>query len=472
MPAQAPQSSLVSAITDQPMLVSPECDQLFTSLMQELAASEEFGAIYDACHAGKAAADDDDDFWSEDDPWVAAYRPYNVVNGVLQIPVYGVLLNRFSFQFGRRATGYQYIERAFNRGMDDPQVKAIAFIHDSPGGEVAGNFELVEKINARTEKRTRAFAADHAYSASYSLASAANQIVMSRSGGVGSVGVVIAHVEMSEMLKDWGIKVTFIFAGKHKVDGNPYEKLSDSAKRRMQARVDRIYGEFTALVAENRDMEEQAVRDTEALTYDATDAIEIGFADRVGALEEELATFAEEADETENPLMSKTSTQTPAAAASEDGQTFTQADMDAAVATAKAEGANGERERMSAILGSDEAKERPQAAKALADTGMDAETAKATLAKMPKEAAAAPAPAQTQEQPAPGTSAAPAGQAPASTGEAPKPSAFATAMSEDNPRVGAQEQNDGEPSAEDQSKEILGAFQMATGRKPRDKKAA
>lgn len=473
MPAQQPQSSLVSAITDQPMLVAPECDQLFTSLMQELAGNEEFGEIYDACHAGTAGMrrDDDDDFWGADDPWVAAYRPYNVVKGVLQIPVFGVLLNRFSFQFGRRATGYQYIEKAFNRGMDDPEVKAIAFVHDSPGGEVAGNFELVDKINARTDKPTRAFAADHSYSASYSLASAANQIVMSRSGGVGSVGVVVAHVEMSERLKDWGIKVTFIFAGKHKVDGNQYEKLSDTAKTRIKAKVDRIYGEFTALVATNRDMEEQAVRDTEALTFDASDAIEVGFADRVGALEEELAVFQEEAAETENPLMAKTPT-TPTAAPAADGQ-FTQAQLDAAVTEARAEGAaegaTAERDRMNAIMGSEEAKTRPQAAKALAETGMDAEQAVATLAKMPTETAETPAPAPEAATPAPAAST-PAPAAPAAAPAA--ANGFANAMAQTgNPGVGAEEQPSGEPTAEEQSAAILGSLQLATGRKPKDKAA-
>ena len=79
---------------------------------------------------------------------------------------------------------------------------------------------------------------------------------------------------------------------------------------------------------------------------------------------------------------------------------FSQEQLDAAVATATAQGhetgVREERERMNAILGSDEAKERPVAAKALVEAGMDAETAKTTLAKLPveaKEPAPAPAPA-------------------------------------------------------------------------------
>ena len=134
----------------------------------------------------------------------------------------------------------------------------------------------------------RAFAVDHAYSAAFAIASSAHKISMTRSGGVGSVGVVTAHVDYSKMLNDFGVKVTFIFAGKHKVEGNAYEKLPAAAKARIQEKIDRIYGVFTGTVARNRKMDDQAVRATEALTYDASNAIDVGFADKVGVFEDDI----------------------------------------------------------------------------------------------------------------------------------------------------------------------------------------
>lgn len=448
VPTQLQPNSLIAAITDRPVLVAPESERLFAAILQELASSEEFAKAYAA--EPSAAVQDEDDFWAEDDPWIASLRPYTVTNGVLQIPVSGVLLNRFSFQFGRWATGYQYIERAFNRGMADQNVKAIAFVVDSPGGEVAGNFELVEKIVARRgEKPMKAFANDHAYSAAYSISTAADEIVMTRSGGVGSVGVVVAHVEYSDMLKEAGIRVTFIFAGKHKVEGNPYEKLSEGAKGRIQARVDRIYGEFVALVAENRDMDEEAVRETEALTYDASEAVEVGFADRVGAFEEEMAALSGEADDTENELMT-TKNEAPAATKPEDGQTITQAQHDKAVADARAAGAQDQLTRINAILGSEEGKARPSAALSAAlKTSMAADEAIAFLGSLPEEKAAAPAPAPAPAQ-------APKGDSP-----------FNRAMSGSNDTVvGAGDgdtQTDGEKATT--SADILGAFASLTGKK-------
>lgn len=184
-----------------------------------------------------SASDDEDGFWSEDWSWL---RPYNVVDGVLQIPVKGVLLSGFPYQLWDWATGYEYIMAAYQRGMDDPNVKGLAFVIDSPGGEVEGNFDLVDFMSGDAKvKPVQAFAVA-AYSAAYSIASAADKITVTRTGGVGSIGVVTSHVDMSKALDDWGYKITFIFAGKHKVDGNPYEPLPDDVKARIQTTVDKL----------------------------------------------------------------------------------------------------------------------------------------------------------------------------------------------------------------------------------------
>ena len=378
MPSKHP---LAEAVTANPLLIDPTRADLLSSALSYLSANTEAKAMLDE---GASASMSGDNFWGEngmDHP----YRPYSVSNGILQIPVQGVLLNRFSYAFGRWATGYQYIEKALARGLADSNVRAIALVTDSPGGEVAGCFELADKIfEARGKKPIRAFAADHAYSAAYALASAASEIVVTRSGGTGSVGVVTAHVDYSEALANEGIKVTFIFAGAHKVDGNPYEALPDSVKARMQERIDRIYGVFTSSVARNRGVDEKVVRATEALTFDAQDSVAKGFADRVGALDEEMVIFeGEVAAQSEDETMTQ----------------FTQEQMDAAVASATesgrkvglSEGSTAAQARITAILSSEAGKAKPKAALALAlKSGDSAETVIGLLADMPEEKAEAP----------------------------------------------------------------------------------
>lgn len=366
----------VTSIAANPLLVDRHSVDLVNATVLHLVADQKFLSLID--QKQMAFSGGDDDFWSDD---MADYRPYVVADGVLQIPIQGMLLNRFSYQFGRWATGYQYIERALARGLLDANVKAIALVIDSPGGEVAGCFELGDKIfEGRSVKPIRSFASDHAYSAAYALGSAASSLVVTRSGGTGSVGVVTAHVDYSKALAQDGVKITFVFAGSHKVDGNPYEALPDAVKTRIQERINKTYAVFTSTVARNRKMEDQSVRDTEALTFDATDSVANGFADGVGALDEEMAAFCEEVAEVENEQMT----------------TFTQEQLDAAVSSARAEGTElgqkAEAARFSAITGSEDGKKKPKAAMAAYSAGLTAEQAATMLAGLPEEKAAVIAP--------------------------------------------------------------------------------
>ncbi|NEH44757.1 S49 family peptidase [Rhizobium leguminosarum] len=234
-----------------------------------------------------------DDFWPVPDSWLATYRPYIVKNGILMIPVKGVLLFGVGYAIGDYATGYVYIAKALERGLADPQVKGIAFIIDSPGGHVAGNFDLADKIfNARGQKPIHAFAAENAYSAAYSIASACKTVTVARTGGLGSIGVVTVHLDASKAIDGAGLKVTFIHYGKHKVDGNAYEALPADVKDRIQARIDNLGELFVSTVARNRAMDAQAVRDTEALTFGADEAVSLGLADKVGVLDGAIADFA------------------------------------------------------------------------------------------------------------------------------------------------------------------------------------
>ncbi|ACL55632.1 S49 family peptidase [Methylobacterium nodulans] len=371
---------LLARFAGEPALVAPHARDRFEACLAAVMAAEHGPEMV---REGAAA---EDGFWPEPGSWRAAYRPYVVTGGVLQIPVKGVLLHDFSFAVGSLVTGYVYIRRAFERGMADPEVRGIALICDSPGGEVAGNFDLVDVLYAaRGAKPVRAFAHEGAYSAAYSIASAADRIIVSRTGGVGSIGVVTAHIDASGALAQAGLKVTFIFAGEHKVDGNSAEPLPPEVKDRIQARIDGLYDIFVAAVARNRSLKETAVRATKALTYAADEAIRTGLADAVGALDDAVAAFAAELTPTaEDPSMITPEAHEAAVAAA-------RADGEAAGRTAgEAVGATAAKVRIKAILGSDEAKGRQDLAEHLAfDTDMAAEAAVAVLAKAPKMAPAA-----------------------------------------------------------------------------------
>lgn len=372
---------LLSRFNQAPALVNPDQQLHFEACLT--AGALHLPNLEKPIQAISATAQDNDDgFWPDESSFLAFYRPYKVKNGTLRIDVKGVLINDFPYQVSDWLTGYEYISRAVKRGLADPDVKRIALMVNSPGGTVAECFECADLIaKVGEQKPVQGFARDYAYSAAYALISATSHVHMTRTGGVGSIGVVTSHTDVSRRMEAAGMKVTFIYAGKHKVDGNPYEPLPEAVKDRMQAQIDELYEVFVSHVARHRTMGEDKVRETEADTFTATEATSNGLADTAGPLEEALASFeAEMSNQTENEPMSQ--------------DKDTSATLEAAVTAARAEGARegatAERARIATILGSEEATNRPVAANQVAmSTDMSVDAAKAFLAGLKEEAAPA-----------------------------------------------------------------------------------
>lgn len=389
-------SPILSRFDNEPCLVNSERTSWFQTCIAGAEATQRELVAANA----ESPVTMGDDFWYPADDWRAAYRPYTVKDGILQIPIKGVLLHDYGFA-APWATGYDYIWRAFERGMGDLNVNGIALICDTPGGMVAGNFDLVDKMWAlKGMKPVRGFAHESAYSAGYSIISVADEIVVSRTGGVGSIGVVTMHVDQSKLMSDIGVKVTFIHAGKHKVDGNPYEALPADVKARIQERIDALYAIFVSTVARNRGLDEAIIRATEALTFTAEEAVSNKLADSIGSLDDAVAAFAAKLSKDAGDEQMLTAEQEAAALAAQN----------TAIANARAEGVTegtalgtaAERVRISAIMGAEEAATRPAAALNIAlTTDLTVEQASGLLKTLP-EAATAPPPAPAADESATG----------------------------------------------------------------------
>lgn len=157
-----------------------------------------------------AWADDDNGFFTKTGRDRDA--GYDVLEGVAVIAVHGTLVQKLgSLRPYSGMTGYDGIRQTFLTAMCDPDVKAICLDIDSPGGEVAGCFDLVDLIYAsRGKKPIHAILTENAYSAAYAIASAADRILVPRTGGVGSVGVIVIHCDWSQRIKEEGLQVTII----------------------------------------------------------------------------------------------------------------------------------------------------------------------------------------------------------------------------------------------------------------------
>lgn len=218
-------------------------------------------------------------------------RDYEVENGIAVIPVVGTLVRRtIGLEAQSGLMSYGLIAERLDAALQDNAVKAILLDIDSPGGEAGGVFDLADKIfAARKVKPIWAVANDEAFSAAYALAAATDKIYLSRTGGVGSIGVIAVHLDQSVAEADAGLKYTAIYAGEHKNDLSPHEPLSDPARAQLQAEVDRVYALFTETVARMRGLELAAVKETEAALYFGEQSVAAGLADRIGTMGDALS---------------------------------------------------------------------------------------------------------------------------------------------------------------------------------------
>lgn len=221
----------------------------------------------------------------------AATRPNPRRAGTIGVlPLHGILQYRpglLSALFG--ATSLERWGVEFKRMVADDSVKAIILDIDSPGGGVDGLQELADDIyQARSQKPIIAVADTLAASAAYWLASSASEIVMSPSAEVGSIGVFAIHVDISKALDEMGIKPTLISAGKYKVEGNPYEPLTEEAEGAIKERVDDYYDAFVGAVARGRNRDRTTIRNGfgQGRIVGDKDAKQMGMVDRVATFEQ------------------------------------------------------------------------------------------------------------------------------------------------------------------------------------------
>jgi len=211
-------------------------------------------------------------------------------DGIAIIPIEGTLVHKsYGVDALSGLRSYTDIQGEVQAAAKDPAVKAILLDIDSHGGEVAGAFDAADAIYAaRSAKPVFAVANNDALSGAYLLGSGAERIYVSRTSGVGSVGVMVTHLDMTGNDEKLGFKYTIVHAGARKADLHPHVPLSEEARHVLEAAVDRTYGMLVAAVARNRGLSEAAIRGTEAAVFLGSDGVNVRLADRVGTPENAL----------------------------------------------------------------------------------------------------------------------------------------------------------------------------------------
>lgn len=205
------------------------------------------------------------------------------------LPMYGTISPKAGLL--SNASGGASIEsmrRDFRSAMADKDIDGIVFDIDSPGGSVEGVPEFADEIReARGTKPIMAVANNSAHSAAFWLASQADQFYVTKSGQVGSIGVISVHQDKSGFLAKEGIKPTFITSSQYKAEGNSAEPLSEEGIAYAQHMVDTYHSMFVEAVSQGRGVGVDAVESDfgKGRVRVAMDAAEAGMVDGIMSLE-------------------------------------------------------------------------------------------------------------------------------------------------------------------------------------------
>ena len=185
-------------------------------------------------------------------------------------------------------TSYESIKEDFE-ALLEAGVKTVAFMVESGGGEAYGMMDTgnyLRKLADQNGVRILSYVDGLSASAAYGLTAISDEIISNKNSEIGSIGVLIRLMNDSKALEMKGYERSFISAGTEKIpfaeDGSFRKEFLDD----LQYKVDALYKDFTEYVAEHRNMTVEAVRNTQANTFLADDAIALGLADQTMTQEE------------------------------------------------------------------------------------------------------------------------------------------------------------------------------------------
>lgn len=318
-------------------------------------------------------------------------KSYRVERGIAVLPVTGTLVHKLGYiNPVSGMSGYNGIAKRLQQAISDPDVRGVLLDIDSPGGEVAGAFDTADLIaRAREQKPVWALASDTACSAAYLLASACSRRLITQTGTVGSIGVLMAHRCVEKALEIAGVDVTLIYAGAHKVDGNPYSQLPGDVRDEFQLSINSTREQFAQKVSDYTGLKKSRVLATEAAVFIGADAIKSGLADQLVNYADAIAVMADALKPKMERFMSGTETTAETTTTEQTATTTTVAQVEFNTEQIRADAASSELARVMAIINCPEAVGREAQAKALAGVPrMTVGQAQVVLAAAPKTAQA------------------------------------------------------------------------------------
>ncbi|MCX7933681.1 MAG: signal peptide peptidase SppA [Planctomycetota bacterium] len=154
------------------------------------------------------------------------------------------------------------LARQLRCAAEDDDVKAIILQIDSPGGGLSASDILYQEVIAAKKrgKPVVALVGSLAASGGYYIASPCDWIIATPTSMVGSIGAIMMHFEIKDLLERLGIKAEYFKSCVMKDVGSPFRAMNEEERAYLQSLIDGAHRKFVSAVARGRDLPEEDVR--------------------------------------------------------------------------------------------------------------------------------------------------------------------------------------------------------------------
>ena len=189
-----------------------------------------------------------------------------------------------------------FAKRQIERVIKDEDVAAVVLRVNSPGGTISGSDYLHHHLRKMVEERKipivvsmGGIAASGGYYVSMAVGDTPDSIFAEPSTFTGSIGVIIPHYDLSEMLNHWGVEYDAVASGKFKSMGNLAKPMTEEERELFQQIVDEGFEQFKKVIRSGRPAFEEDPEELDALAtgqiFTAEQAAKNGLVDRIGFIE-------------------------------------------------------------------------------------------------------------------------------------------------------------------------------------------
>ena len=170
---------------------------------------------------------------------------------------------------------------------EDKKVKAVVFRVNSPGGSAQASEAIRHELELlRAEKPVIASYGDYAASGGYWISAQSDFIFSDESTITGSIGVFGMIPSVGDAIrKNVKVNIESVGSSSHSDMMNGMRKLDDNEVAYVQKQIEKIYDDFTSLVADGRGLSKDSVDAIgQGRVWSGADALNIGLVDTLGGL--------------------------------------------------------------------------------------------------------------------------------------------------------------------------------------------